>query len=83
MERIILNWDEVVNSYEGPDIFEFWFCNEMHEKVEDYGNPEDLDAVYEKLTERYGNSKFRVTHHDFIKWHGKLNSDFRLSEVTE
>lgn len=83
MERIILNWDEVVNSYEGPDIFEFWFCNEMREKVETYGDPEDIDAIFERLTERYGNSKFFVSHHDYIKWHGKLNNDFRLSEVIE
>lgn len=82
-EEIILSWGELFNRYDGCDIFEHWFCNEMCENIENYGNLEDLDAIYEKLTERYGKSKFKVTHYEHIQWRGKLNSDFRLSEVIE
>jgi hypothetical protein len=61
--------------------FEAYFCDEV-----DFPPPpaDDVDykVWYEELTARFGASKFSVTpRHDYIRWRGELNSDFRIREI--
>lgn len=62
-----------------PISFEEYFCDEI-----DFPPPTDgdYDGWFKKLTERFDASKFIVTPQcDYIRWYGKLNSDFHIREI--
>ena len=64
-----------------PMSFEEYFCDEIGFEFPP-ADDVDYNVWFKKLTDRFGASKFIVTpQHDYIRWRGKLNSDFRIREI--
>ena len=79
----ILTWSELVNAYDDDQQpFEAYFCSEMGIHPEGVFNADGTvaDDAFAVLDRLYGAKKFCVRPNaDYIRWWGKLNSDFSVS----
>lgn len=85
MEEIILTWDNVVNRYDDDQqLFEEYICDQLGIPLPVVNDCEDWENVYIELEKQFSGKKFVVRpNYDYIQWRGKINSDFRVREVTE
>jgi len=82
---ITLDFEQLVNAYDDDQLFEDWFCAELG--ISPAGCFEDTpdgrittDDAYRILEHAYSGKKFTVSPNaDYIKWRGKLSSDFTIS----
>ena len=82
MSNEIMTWTELINSWDECQCagFEEYICQELSEEYPG----EYSQELFDHLNKKYENKKFRVIPNaDYIKWRGKLNSDFMVKVVSD